>query len=263
MSYIRLGLGSLFLMTATVAIAQETVPRTQEQATAAFIERKTNEQRERAQRSVAPNELRELNGMVRAIDVVLPHPSAIDNPVQLEAIRNLYLVDIAQGLASYGFKPGDLRSSADGGSAIVEAMGNTLRGTASVDDYLMLADTVFVGTKQSETNQLLDDQHRTTVGFQITREIKVPPNLKDTIDLRRRSGAGAGGENLRISTEVPLEDGQSYLIIGSRSLYQSEFSGNRGQCKNCIVELIPALVVDGDRATSTAPPSFNVDLSSL
>lgn len=115
----------------------------------------------------------------------------------------------------------------------------------------------------TENNVLLDDQHRITIGFDVVREIKVASSAKGAKELRRRSGPGPGGENLRVSTEVPLENGQRYLIIGSRSRYLNEFSSNRSQCRECLVELIPALLVEGDRATSTAPPAFSLDLSSL
>lgn len=251
------------LMALTPLSAQERQERTQRDATTAFIERKTSEQRNFAQRSAAPNELRELNGLVRAIDVVLPNPQGIDDAEQIAAIRDLYLTDLAQGLQNYGFRPGDLRSASDDGKTIVLSMGRVLRGSAAFEDYLTLADTVVLARKLSEANSDLNDEHLSSLVFEVITPIKNAPQMGNEITVRRRSGSTADGRSLLVSNEIPLPDGETFLLVGSRSNYANEYASRQNGCRNCIVEVIPVLYVEGDVAISTSAPGFEVNMNDL
>lgn len=252
-----------FVLVASVASAQDRPPRSQDQATAAFIARKTEEQRVHQLRSLAPNELRDLNGLVRAVNMSLPAPSIVDNAAQVQVIRDLFVVDIAQTLDRNGFKAGDLRSRADKGASIISSAANVLRGGASIEDQVALADTVVVARVVStDGSASADDGHLSTITLEVTREVKMPAGLKAPIQLRRRSGS-ADGHNLQISNEVPLVIGDEYLIVASRARYLADFAKNRSQCKDCVVENVPVLKVEGGIATSTAGDAYRVSLSSL
>lgn len=260
---LRLVVSVSALIAFTPVSAHEGQERTQRDATAAFIERKTSEQRGFSQKSFAPNELRELNGLVRAIDVVLPDPPGIDDADQMEAIRNLYLTDLAQGLQSFGFKPGDLRSAPDDGESIVGSMGRVLRGSAAFEDYSRLADTVVLARKVSEANTDLNDGRLSSLVFEVIVPIKVIAQMGDEIIVRRRSGSAADGRSLLVSSEVPLPDGETFLLVGSRSNYTNVHALRQNDCRNCIVEVIPALFVQGDVAKSTSAPGFEININDL
>jgi hypothetical protein len=242
---------SLAALLVGAASAQDPAPgRTQEESTRAFLAHKHQLQNERSGRIADAANLGALNAMVRAVAVTPPAPGFVDKG-NLAALNDSFLVDVAQTLAVLGFKAGDLRSSAEASAAYVQAAAARIRGGATLDQEKLLADTVVTGTVARTVAEDLGDGFRSTVEIVVDRPVKGAAKAGETIRLRRQSGKGADNRVLKVSTEDSLADGAKVALIASNARYQNDFGARGRPCALCVVEQVPAFLVDGQNVVPT------------
>lgn len=224
--------------------------RTQEESTRAFLAHKRQLQNERSGRIADQANLGALNAMVRAVAVTPPAPRFVDKG-SLAALNDAFLVDIAQTLAVLGFKAGDLRRSPEVSAAYVQAAAARIRGGATLDQEKLLADTVVIGTVAKTVMEELGDGFRSTVEIVVDSPVKGAAKAGDTIRLRRLSGKGADNRQLSVSVEDDLANGAKVALIASNARYQSDFAARGKTCARCVVEQVPAFLVNGENVVPT------------
>lgn len=236
--------------------------RSQADSTQAFLNHRKSEQAKRNARIPDQANLRELNGIVRAAALALPSPSFVRDQGQLSAIRDAYLVDVAQLLGLLGFKAGDLRRNEATGSRLVRAAAAKIRGNASVEDEVVLADTVIIGTVQTNQQDSRGDGFHSTIHVLAEEVFKGASRVGGTVQVRRISGPTAGGVSLRATTEDPMPAGAKVALIGSNARYLNEHATG-ARCSSCVVEQVPLFLITGTALVPTGGYSKSATKSTL
>lgn len=234
-----------------MAAAQEPAPgRTQEESTRAFLAHKRQLQNERSGRIADSANLGALNAIVRAVAVTPPTPGFVDKASH-SALNDSFLVEVAQTLSLLGFKAGDLRRSPEVSATYVQAAAARIRGAASLDQEKLLADMVVTGAVARTVSEDLGDGFRSTVEIVIDRAVKGVAKAGDTIRLRRLSGKGADDRRVAVSDEEGLADGAKVALIASNARYQGDHAARGRPCALCVVEQVPAFLVNGENVVPT------------
>lgn len=258
----------LVAMSASATAAQDQLqtassPRSQAASTQAFLSHRYSEQAERKGNIADQANLRDLNGIVRAASVILPSPSFADDRTQLAALRDSFLVDVAQNLALRGFKAGDLRRDPVAAQKLIGAVAGKIRGTATVKDELVLADVVAIGTVQATVPELRGDGLHSTVKIAVEQAFRGPVKSGDTINLRRISGPTNDGTSIKVTSEDTVPPGAKVALIGSHELYLNAHAGRGARCDSCVVEEVPLFLVSGSMLVPTGGYSRSAPVSIL
>lgn len=236
------------------------VPR---RSTRAFLNHRQSEQAERNGRIADQANLRELNGIVRAASLVLPSLSFVTDQTQVAALRESFLVDVAQGLALRGFNAGDIRRDAAAGSALVQSAAAKIRGTATIEDEVRLADTVIVGTVRGTRADNRSDGLHSTTEIAAEQVFRGTAKAGDIIAVRRLSGPTGQGASLRVTSEDAVPDGAKVALIGSNAFYLNAHASPGTRCGTCVVEQVPLFLVSGTVLVPTGGYSRSAPLSVL
>lgn len=223
--------------------------RSDEDSARAFIAHRVAEQSARATKAADAANLGALNSLVRAVSLEAPNPRIVKDPQVKAQLNDSFLVDIAQSLAILGFKAGDLRSDDARREIVVAAAAARIRGAATLEQEILLADTVAIGTVVAATEQPSGDGYRSSIGIRVDESRKGGDQLGSILTLRRQSGVDGAGRMLMDSAEDPLPVGAKVALIGSKAAYGF---GLRGQiCRSCVVEQIPTFIVSGSALLPT------------
>lgn len=237
--------------------------RSQAESTRAFLNHRQSEQAQRNGRIADQANLRELNGIVRAASLALPSPSFVTDQTQLTALRESFLVDVAQSLALRGFNAGDIRRDAAAGSALVQSAAAKIRGSATIEDEVRLADTVIVGTVRGTRADNRGDGFHSTVEIAAEQVFRGTAKTGDLIAVRRLSGPTGGGASLRVTSEDVIPDGAKVALIGSNAFYLNVHASPGARCGTCVVEQVPLFLVSGTALVPTGGYSRSAPLSVL
>jgi hypothetical protein len=257
---------------AVSAAAQEQAPqaphapvraRPQAESTQAFLNHRQSEQSARNARIADQANLRELNGIVRAVTLVLPSPSFVTDQTQLAALRESFLVDVAQSLALLGFKAGDLRRDQAAGARLVGAAAAKIRGTATIEDEVALADTVIIGTVQATRAQDRGDGLHSSVDIAAEQVFRGNEKAGDVVAVRRLSGPTGEKTAVRMTSEEPIPAGAKVALIGSKARYLNAHAGLGPRCDACVVEQVPLFLVTGTAMVPTGGYSKSAPVSVL
>lgn len=234
-------------------LAQTTPPPSQKERTEAFLSGRAQQQRDRTQKlGTAASGLQQLNGLVRAVNLRLPAPTFVDDPDQKRRLADAFLVDVSQELAMLGFTPGDVRAVGGNGQTLVEAASARVRGSATLRQHAVLADTVAVarvtGINASDDR---GDGYLSTVTLSVVRPFSKGLSAGDTIELRRLSGQSAT-KKVESSIEEQLSNGDEILLLGSRAFYGNS-TGKPGKASRTVVEISPFYRVNGDALVPSSP----------
>lgn len=260
--FASMAFASIIVGVAASAQQESSAPRSQDEATRAFLDFKRSDQAARAGKIGDAENLRSLNGLVKGLGIKPPSPKMVQDSATLAALNEAMIVDIAQLLASRGFKPGDLRKAGADPGALAGSAARHIRGDATLSDEVALADTVIIGRVQrTVSTEDLGDGYLSTVEILVESSTKGGFAAGQTIKLRRRSGA-SGTTLLTTSSEDPFADGASVALVGSAALYLVE-AGRGRPCKNCVVEQIPAFIVNGQTLVPTGGSALAGQVSDL
>lgn len=250
------------MMQSAVWAQEQPAERTQEEATRAFLANKQRNQAEKSRRIPDAANLGSLNGIVRALGVKPPKPRFVSDAQTLTALNDALIVDIAQLLAERGFKAGDLRNARAQPELVGAAAANHIRGGASLNDELLLSDTVLVGQVVGTNNsEDLGDGFRSTVSVKVDRVGKGTIKPGEIVKIRRKTGV-LGNSGFTDSSEEPFADGTQVALLGSAGLYQSAASSGR-KCADCVLEQVPVFRVEGQSLIPTGGSMISGTLSAL
>lgn len=205
--------------------------RTDDQAVAAYLNRKQERQAKRdtvLNRRGAASDQTELRRLYRALNVTRPNPRAQISAASQSALGTSLETDAVQLLQSLNFKPARIRRLTDAGFNPLQAAVAYTRGSATVSDYALLSDIVAIARVAEVRDERLGDGFRSTVLLEITDSI-VGRAPSKPIALRQQSGVGEDGQTLRVSSDLQAVDGQTYLVMLSGGLYDQLASENGGQ----------------------------------
>jgi len=237
--------------------------RSQTESTRAFLNHRQAEQADRNGRIADQANLRELNGIVRAASLVLPSPSFVTDQTQLAALRESFLVDVAQSLALRGFNAGDIRRNGTAGSALVQSAAAKTRGNATIEDEVRLADTVIIGTVRTTRPDDRGDGFHSTVEIAAEEIFRGSAKSGDVIAVRRLSGPTGGGASLRVTSEDVIPNGAKVALIGSNAFYLNVHAKPGPRCGTCVVEQVPLFLVSGTALVPTGGYSRSAPVSVL
>jgi hypothetical protein len=255
-------ISSSMLVQSSVLAQEQPAERSQEEATRAFLANKQKSQAEKSRRISDAANLGSLNGIVRALGVKPPKPRFVSDSQTLTALNDALIVDIAQLLAERGFKAGDLRNARAQPELVGAAAANHIRGTASLNDELLLSDTVLVGQVVSTNNsEDLGDGFRSTVSVKVDRVGKGTIKPGQIVKIRRKTGV-LGSSGFTDSSEEPFADGTQVALLGSVGLYQSAAPSGR-KCADCVLEQVPVFRVEGQSLVPTGGSTMSGTLSAL
>jgi hypothetical protein len=186
----------------------------------------------------AGSELNGLQGMVKAVAVKMPQPVALSNPNKLTELAELFVRDIALKLASHGFKAGDIRSAGGGGTQLVEAAAASLRGTSTLAQEKLLADTVFVGTITGyDEDTSPGDGLRSTLSMKVVQAEK-GVEVGQIVKLRQASGSDSTATLRRSHDITSVAEGQ-YQVVASEALYARGKTKARGRSSSFALPILP------------------------
>lgn len=207
-------------------------------------------------------DLRELNGLVRAIAVAAPQPAAATSDDLRSRLSDSFITDIAQFLAIHGVKPGDVRRSAPEGAGIVEAASRIIRGTATLADYQRFADLSFVGELQA-----VEFDPQPAGNYRSTAAVRVVTPLKGSIQpgavVRIRQSSGRDGDSIiRDVSELQQGSAGSYLLMVSQARLRNTSRPNSSGAADrdgYAYVVVPLKVQDGSILPTSMFPATSVN----
>lgn len=165
-------------------------------------------------------------------------------------------------LAERGFKAGDLRNANAKPELVGAAAANHIRGSATLNDELLLSDTVIVGHVVGTNNsEDVGDGLRSTVSVTVDQVAKGSFTPGQTVKVRRKSGV-LGNTGFTDSSEEAFADGTQVALLGSAALYQSSAASGRA-CRECVLEEIPMFRVKGQSLVPTGSVTIGGTVSDL
>lgn len=231
----------------------------------AFLSSRAHAQNERASqlgsRGVGAD-LRELNGLVRAVAIAAPQPAAATSDDLRTRLNDTFITDIAQFLAVHGVKPGEVRRSRPEGSGIVEAASRVVRGTATLADYQNFADLSFVGELQTvEFDPQSGGNYRSTALIRVITPLKGAVQSGAVVRVRQTSGRD-GDSIIRDASELHQGSSGQYLIMASQARLRNT-SNNSSTAENerdaYAYVVVPLRVENGTIAPTTMFPATSVN----
>jgi hypothetical protein len=182
-------------------------------AAEAFLTQKSGEQ---AQKNEKMKRVRgqdfegQIVGLIRATSMVLPNAEFTQNQSIKTRIADAFVVDVAQYLLALGFSTGQVRSDKSG--AILSSAAEAVRGTASVNAYTILSDSVAVAELVSVDPANLGDGFYSTANFRVTDPVKGAASGQTLSD----------GSSQIVSLDLTGKQvGQTFLVFLSKGLYQT------------------------------------------
>ncbi len=232
----------------------------QVERTNAFLASRAEVQRLRAQRlGNLSAVLQQLGTLVRAAGLRSPSPSFVQDAEQKRKLAEAFLTDVTQELTMLGFKPGTGKILTGGGFPLIRAAASRVRGTATLRDYTLLADSLVVGTvTKVNLNDDRQDGYLSTITVNVERSYSGGA-AGEVIELRRRSGE-TGEKKVDASAEAPLKEGDKILLVASKAYYSNSTGKPQG---TAAIELAPLYLVEGNQLTPTAPFQTAASLSEI
>jgi hypothetical protein len=262
----KLLLATFCLLAPVTALSQNPPqPPPAERRAASFLNMKREAQTRFATALAGRADLPALNALVRAVAATSISPRVPVGPEVRDRLQDSFYQDVALELAALGHGPGDVRGPS--GEALVRAAANKVRGIASLQDLVTLADTVVVGRVESVelTNQLTDG-FGGTLRLAVTDVRKGRVKTGETLSVRLQSGQIGPRLYAQNTEEYIPARGALVFLVGSRASYEplARFRGRGpGAGGMSVVKLANLMDVNGSNLTSHDPQLPNAGLSDL
>jgi len=220
---------------------------------AQFLQTKAEAQRRFSQALPGNADVPGLTALAKAVQSSVSASQVVPAAQRANFQESLYR-DIAIELAALGFSPGDIRAASGGGDAIVRAAANKVIGTPTIQDLVLLADTVVIGrVVRVELANTQYDGFGGIAEVEVAEAIKGRARVGDRISVLLRSGQIGERLFVRDSAEHIPQTGQTVALIGSSASYgpQARFRGRApGNRRSPVVKLANLMDVEGDRLRS-------------
>jgi hypothetical protein len=262
----KLLLATLCVLAPVTAMSQGSPePPPEERRAASFLNLKQEAQSRFATALAGRADLPALNALVRAVAATSISPRVPVGPEVRKRLQESFYQDVSLELAALGHGPGDVRGP--GGEALVRAAANKVRGVASLQDLVTLADTVVVGRVESvELANQQTDSFGGTLRLAVTDVRKGRVKTGETLSVRLRSGQIGPRLYAQDTEEYVPARGALVFLVGSRASYEplARFRGRGpGTGGMPVVKLADLMDVNGSALKSHDPQLPDANLNDL
>ncbi|WP_417322372.1 hypothetical protein [Erythrobacter aureus] len=192
-----------------------------------------------------------LQALIKAVGVTLPDPAFVEKSEQKEEIRELFIRDVALRLALLGHRPNELRSRQSDANALVQAAAASVRGNATLEQEMRLADTVvFARIVEADLSDVRDDGFRSTLSVEVLRASK-GAQAGDIVQIRQASGRDGDRAHF-IGYDLIAPAGTEILLVGSKAAYRDGRPG-RAASADFVEPTIPMFIVEDGKLRGESP----------